>query len=152
MDLRYIKGASRLACLVSTDALGSSLASVDLRADLRQSRCVLIVLYWRIVRYVLVYMYSVSIRYYISYCQVLLKTLLDVPASLAVLLIVLLLVVLRRTVLLLPVAWGATSPPFLWPTILFVWTSQITIDCAATSSIRNCLSVWLPLFANNMII
>lgn len=59
MDLRYIKGASLLACLVSMDAVGSSLASVDLRADLRQSGCIYIVLYRRTVRYVTLYMYYV---------------------------------------------------------------------------------------------
>lgn len=68
MDLRYIKGASMLACLVSTDAVGSSLACVDLRDDLRQSGCISIVMYWRIVRYVIVYMYStpysVSVQYH----------------------------------------------------------------------------------------
>lgn len=67
MDLRYIKGASLLACLVSTDAAGSSLASVDLRADLRQSDCILLVLYWRIVLYVFMYTWCILYLYGITY-------------------------------------------------------------------------------------
>jgi hypothetical protein len=59
MDLRYIKGASLLACLVSTDAVGSSLASVDLRADLRQSGCIFIALYCTVCNHVYV-IYSVQ--------------------------------------------------------------------------------------------